>query len=108
MSIPLLESREPQLLVPEARVVSSAAPHSGAAVLQGRVGALEPLLPRRRGLASSTGLPPPCSPPGLRLFAAGTISFLLEFEGSQTPSLAPRSEERRVGKGGRSRWSPYH
>src|SRR3712207_1909964 len=73
MSIPLLESREPQLLVPEARVVSSAAPHSGAAVLQGRVGALEPLPPRRRGLASSTGLPPPCAPPGLRLFAAGTI-----------------------------------
>jgi len=43
------------------------------AVLQGRVGALEPELPRRRRLASSTGLPLPCSRPGLRLSLAGTI-----------------------------------
>src|SRR5258707_7539417 len=29
-------------------------------------------------------------------------------EGSSTPSVLVRSEERRVGKEGRSRWSPYH
>jgi hypothetical protein len=69
----LPESREPQLLAPEARAALLAAPRSGAAVLQERVGALEPLLPRRREPASSTGLPLPSSRPGPRQFVAETI-----------------------------------
>ncbi len=30
------------------------------------------------------------------------------IDGKDMPSLYPRSEERRVGKECRSRWSPYH
>src|SRR5260370_40401863 len=30
------------------------------------------------------------------------------YIGNFSKSIAPRSEERRVGKEGRSRWSPYH
>src|SRR3712207_8161437 len=38
---------------------------------------------------------------------AGAMSELI-FSGSETLSAAGRSEERRVGKECRSRWSPYH
>src|ERR1022692_4658871 len=31
-----------------------------------------------------------------------------EMRGKARPALVHRSEERRVGKEGRSRWSPYH
>ena len=39
--------------------------------------------------------------------AAGIGSMLVDLLGGY-PSFAPRSEERRVGKECRSRWSPYH
>ena len=32
----------------------------------------------------------------------------MEFDGLVTDLTPPRSEERRVGKECRSRWSPYH
>ena len=31
-----------------------------------------------------------------------------QFPSARDPSMLPRSEERRVGKECRSRWSPYH
>ena len=37
----------------------------------------------------------------------GIVNFTLEPDGGTT-YLTPRSEERRVGKECRSRWSPYH
>ena len=46
---------------------------------------------------------------GLRHSPAATASLLLNLEGAATAVLAAvRSEERRVGKECRSRWSPYH
>ena len=38
----------------------------------------------------------------------GYINFLDAFNGWQLVSELKRSEERRVGKECRSRWSPYH
>src|SRR2546422_8900514 len=38
--------------------------------------------------------------------AAGT--YRISASGDGTPVIVPRSEERRVGKECRSRWSPYH
>ena len=35
-------------------------------------------------------------------------AFIVALEGRLDTSTAPRSEERRVGKECRSRWSPYH
>ena len=39
---------------------------------------------------------------------AGNISYCLSLLGEKPRTLATRSEERRVGKECRSRWSPYH
>ena len=36
------------------------------------------------------------------------LSRILELEGYEVYRAATRSEERRVGKECRSRWSPYH
>ena len=38
----------------------------------------------------------------------GSLFVLKCWAGMPTPELAERSEERRVGKECRSRWSPYH
>ena len=43
-----------------------------------------------------------------RLTAPGVICFALEVSRLTTCSCVWRSEERRVGKECRSRWSPYH
>src|SRR5688572_32213991 len=40
--------------------------------------------------------------------ADGRVVTRIETESSRFKSTAPRSEERRVGKECRSRWSPYH
>src|SRR2546422_10512860 len=48
---------------------------------------------------TSARVPVPASPPSIVAAAAGAFSGLEE---------AQRSEERRVGKECRSRWSPYH
>src|SRR5256886_17399004 len=47
------------------------------------------------------------------MFKPFTVSAMLDSNGSNTTAVAAgakmvRSEERRVGKEGRSRWSPYH
>ena len=43
------------------------------------------------------------------LFSAASLDFSLDSEADFTPEVDPeRSEERRVGKECRSRWSPYH
>ena len=41
------------------------------------------------------------------LISRGSVDFRIEFE-NKNESLTTRSEERRVGKECRSRWSPYH
>src|SRR3712207_5299698 len=41
------------------------------------------------------------------LVVAGTDGWLLDLS-DEAPDRPPRSEERRVGKECRSRWSPYH
>ena len=38
----------------------------------------------------------------------GRIERIWKREGLRVPAKQPRSEERRVGKECRSRWSPYH
>ena len=44
--------------------------------------------------------------PGWLVSNEGNLTVALEVE--LTPELKKRSEERRVGKECRSRWSPYH
>ena len=41
-------------------------------------------------------------------FAAGLKTSLMMLAGQRDDVIASRSEERRVGKECRSRWSPYH
>src|SRR3712207_9367208 len=45
---------------------------------------------------------------GLGLLGPDTVAGLWRFSADLTPSTDYRSEERRVGKECRSRWSPYH
>src|SRR5258706_12431224 len=45
---------------------------------------------------------------GLPVIGSDAASNSEIFNGSITPSGGTRSEERRVGKEGRSRWAPYH
>jgi len=47
------------------------------------------------------------APPGGKLvYCSGAVA--IAPDGSMSPSPTIRSEERRVGKECRSRWSPYH
>src|SRR2546422_1349597 len=43
-----------------------------------------------------------------RIYSMALPAVLTIQFGANTPRYAPRSEERRVGKECRSRWSPYH
>src|SRR3989338_10026017 len=73
------------------------------------------------GCSTKRTVNPPTSPvPGAhedfnRLFRQGNLDQLLQHEKTHTYEFSPgiitappRSEERRVGKECRSRWSPYH
>src|SRR5205807_7871692 len=56
--------------------------------------------------AHARGLPRGVAHP---LYAGGGVTLPAEHgRGSCVPPRGPRSEERRVGKECRSRWSPYH
>ena len=44
----------------------------------------------------------------IRLIASDMDATLLDEYSQLPPKFTERSEERRVGKEGRSRWSPYH
>src|SRR5258708_32665779 len=43
-----------------------------------------------------------------RYLGKGTLTAAQNVETYIAPAIGGRSEERRVGKEGRSRWSPYH
>src|SRR2546430_15426399 len=65
--------------------------------------------PRRIGEA--VGHDPAWSPDGSQIiYVRGRSLYTIRPDGTQLRELAhgPRSEERRVGKECRSRWSPYH
>src|SRR2546426_5533775 len=58
---------------------------------------------------SFTWIPPPGAPEFCWITAPGTLPWIaLSTLGTGTRLRSPRSEERRVGKECRSRWSPYH
>src|ERR1017187_6779262 len=85
------------------------------AVLRGAVAAqLGPAV--SRGLGRMGGLFAAKPRPTLLLLFAATILFALGLSAQSPPAAQPitalflsdRSEERRVGKECRSRWSPYH
>ena len=42
------------------------------------------------------------------MFTAGVIDVMMEHQITFDGAMGVRSEERRVGKECRSRWSPYH
>src|SRR5436190_20239605 len=61
----------------------------------------------RHNLSSSKG-PKPLQLKLLTTYIPKTSAFTLAFSTSQRLRTTRRSEERRVGKECRSRWSPYH
>src|SRR2546422_5050722 len=64
---------------------------------------------RAAGLARLDDLVAECSEaPGESVELRGLAAAFDPFEAQEKPSLETRSEERRVGKECRSRWSPYH
>ena len=60
-------------------------------------------------LPKKLALPVFCSDPlSSNAYATEEILLMLSLGGLSLLHLTPRSEERRVGKECRSRWSPYH
>src|SRR3989441_138447 len=102
------------------------APAGGAGARAGRAGPAPPLGPRHRGRLPHTPRgdqpppPPRAAPPPPRRELQQRPRLLLRHtpmircdarpssKGERTRSTFSRSEERRVGKECRSRWSPYH
>src|SRR5256885_7717239 len=60
-------------------------------------------------LAARVGTIDARNSPGAARVPGQTVEVFVAGEGGRTlAERRPRSEERRVGKEGRSRWSPYH
>ena len=77
-----------------------------------RIQTLEDNLAMPPGGYAATGAAIGTIVPGVGTAIGGAIGSLVDifsgFFGGNKLTLTPRSEERRVGKECRSRWSPYH